>query len=277
MQFSIGEVSKLYDISKDTLRHYDKIGILKPYINKSNGYRYYSIKHLDQLELILSNKDLGISLSDIKNSMESDDLNEYKGLVIKQEILINQKIEALKRLEKKINERKKSIDYIISYENEYEFKNIKPVNVNYKLFGFDNIKELLEKNRYQDYIKCLDESLERLDVEAYYYNYNIKDNKIKILENQLFIREYKENKDLINKYIIEKYPDVIKLNLKGKAIVVKFYGTEEEIEKYLISLNYYFNNLDNNNIFLKFEFYMPKTEKYFVEIILKIDDNYTSK
>ncbi|MGL4797514.1 MAG: MerR family transcriptional regulator [Paraclostridium sp.] len=273
MQFSIGEVSKLYDISKDTLRHYDKLGLLKPYINKNNGYRYYSIKHLDQLELILSNKDLGISLSDIKNSMESDDLNEYKALVIKQEILIKQKIEVLKRLEKKINERKKSIDYIISYENEYEIKNLKPININYKLFCFDNIKELLEKNRYEDYIKCLDESLERLDVEAYYYNYNIKENKVKILENKLFIREYKENKDLINKYIIEKYPDVIKLNIEGKAIVVKFYGTEEEIDKYLILLNYHFNKSDNNNIFLKFEFYMPKTEKYFVEIILKIDNN----
>lgn len=33
--FSIGEMSKLYNISIETLRHYDRIGILKPeYINK---------------------------------------------------------------------------------------------------------------------------------------------------------------------------------------------------------------------------------------------------
>ena len=43
--FSIGEMSKLYNISIETLRHYDRIGILKPeYINKKTGYRYYSTK-----------------------------------------------------------------------------------------------------------------------------------------------------------------------------------------------------------------------------------------
>lgn len=271
MKFSIGQVSKLYDISKDTLRHYDKIGILKPCINKSNGYRYYSIKHLDQLDLILSNKDLGISLADIKSTMESDDLNEYKNLMIKQEFLIKQKIEALKRLERKVSDRQKSLDYIINYENEYKFENIKPINVDCKLYGLENIKDLLDKNMYEDYIKCLDESLERLDVEAYYYNYNVVNNKeVEIIENKLFIREYEENKDLINKYIIEKYPDAIKLKIEGRAIVVKFYGTEEEIENYLVLLNSHFNTSNNNEIFLKFEFYMPKIDKYFIEIILKV-------
>lgn len=272
MQFSIGEVSKIYNISKDTLRHYDKIGILKPDINEVNGYRYYSIKHLDQLEVILSNKELGISLSNIKSYMESDDLYEYENLITRQEILINQKIESLKRLKKKIQQRKKSINYIMNYENEYNFESIKPREIRYKLYRFNNIKELVEKNMYEDYIKCLDESLKRLDVEAYYYNYNIKKNEVKIIENELFIREYTENKDLINKYIIEKYSDVIKLNIEGKAIVVKFYGTEHDIEKYLVEVNEYFNEVDNDEIFLKFDFYVPKTEKYFTEIILKIKD-----
>lgn len=34
MKLSIGQVSKLFDISKDTLRHYDKIGLLKPEVNE---------------------------------------------------------------------------------------------------------------------------------------------------------------------------------------------------------------------------------------------------
>ncbi|MFH5916607.1 MerR family DNA-binding transcriptional regulator, partial [Clostridium perfringens] len=34
MKLSIGEVARLFNISKDTLRYYDKIGILKPEINK---------------------------------------------------------------------------------------------------------------------------------------------------------------------------------------------------------------------------------------------------
>ncbi len=53
MKLSIGEVARLFNISKDTLRYYDKIGILKPEVNKENGYRFYDIRHLEQLGLIL--------------------------------------------------------------------------------------------------------------------------------------------------------------------------------------------------------------------------------
>ncbi|EPZ57199.1 merR regulatory family protein [[Clostridium] sordellii ATCC 9714] len=100
MKLSTGQVSKLFDISKDTLRHYDKLGILKPEINKLNGYRYYSQEHIDQLNLILAAKDLDISLAAIKETIESEDLGEYKNLIDKQERLIKEKIENLKRKQK---------------------------------------------------------------------------------------------------------------------------------------------------------------------------------
>lgn len=47
MKLLTGQVSKIFNISKDTLRYYDKMGLLKPEINKSNGYRYYSQEHID--------------------------------------------------------------------------------------------------------------------------------------------------------------------------------------------------------------------------------------
>ena len=36
--FSIGEISKLSNLSVQTLRHYDKLGLLKPSLVKNNGY-----------------------------------------------------------------------------------------------------------------------------------------------------------------------------------------------------------------------------------------------
>ena len=39
MLFSIGQVSKMFNMSHDTLRYYDKIGLVKPSIRKENGYR----------------------------------------------------------------------------------------------------------------------------------------------------------------------------------------------------------------------------------------------
>lgn len=40
--YKIGEISKLYSISPDSLRYYEDLGILKPK-RDVNGYRMYSI------------------------------------------------------------------------------------------------------------------------------------------------------------------------------------------------------------------------------------------
>ena len=41
---SIGEFSKICQVSAKTLRYYDEIGLLRPEeINPENGYRYYRV------------------------------------------------------------------------------------------------------------------------------------------------------------------------------------------------------------------------------------------
>ena len=50
-QLMIGKVASLYDITVQTLRHYDKIGLFRPeVINPETGYRYYSVLQLRKLE-----------------------------------------------------------------------------------------------------------------------------------------------------------------------------------------------------------------------------------
>ncbi|MGL1890411.1 MAG: MerR family transcriptional regulator [Spirochaetaceae bacterium] len=65
--YSIGEFSKINRITTKTLRHYDKIGLLKP--NRTDdwtGYRYYSPDQLVVIRKILMLKDLGFSLLEIE-------------------------------------------------------------------------------------------------------------------------------------------------------------------------------------------------------------------
>ncbi|MDO5348045.1 MAG: MerR family DNA-binding transcriptional regulator, partial [Bacillota bacterium] len=58
--FSIGELAKLQNISRQTLIFYDKIGLFCPaYIDPENGYRYYSINQLDNLDAICIMKKIG--------------------------------------------------------------------------------------------------------------------------------------------------------------------------------------------------------------------------
>ena len=63
---SIGEASKLKNVSIKALRYYEKIGIFKPaYIDPQSGYRYYSPAQLFDLDIILTCNELDIPLKHI--------------------------------------------------------------------------------------------------------------------------------------------------------------------------------------------------------------------
>ncbi|MCB0238262.1 MAG: MerR family transcriptional regulator, partial [Anaerolineae bacterium] len=65
--YKIGEFSRLSRITVKTLRHYDEAGLLRPaYVDRFSGYRYYSAGQLPDLYQILSLKDLGLSLEQIR-------------------------------------------------------------------------------------------------------------------------------------------------------------------------------------------------------------------
>lgn len=70
-QLMIGKVASLYDITVQTLRHYDKIGLFRPeVINPETGYRYYSVLQLRKLEYILFLRQLELTLPEIQEAME---------------------------------------------------------------------------------------------------------------------------------------------------------------------------------------------------------------
>lgn len=66
--FSIGKFSKITKVNTKALIWYDKIGLLVPdYVNKENGYRYYSNKNLKQLLCIRFLQSFGFKIKDILN------------------------------------------------------------------------------------------------------------------------------------------------------------------------------------------------------------------
>lgn len=76
--FSIGELAKYQNISKQTLIFYDKIGLFRPCYVKENGYRYYSASQIDFLDTILIMKKIGFSLEEIHDYMEHHNIeNSY--------------------------------------------------------------------------------------------------------------------------------------------------------------------------------------------------------
>ncbi len=71
---SIGQFSKICAVSVKTLRHYDKIGLLKPaVVDEWTGYRYYDESQFKVMLSISRLKRYGFSLSEIKSFLDSDD------------------------------------------------------------------------------------------------------------------------------------------------------------------------------------------------------------
>lgn len=103
--FTTGEFAKLCDVKKQTLFHYDQIGILKPEIKGSNGYRYYSYLQLDTYNTIAMLKELDMPLSKIKEYLNNRTPEAFIVLLNEQKKLAEEKIAELKWLSRFIESR----------------------------------------------------------------------------------------------------------------------------------------------------------------------------
>jgi len=101
--YSIGEVSKICNISKKALRFYDEIGLICPdMVCDDNSYRFYTRKTLLAVPIIKYYKQMGFKLDEVKESLEG---NTYSAF----EKHFRKKIEELKELEKKTYEKYTSV------------------------------------------------------------------------------------------------------------------------------------------------------------------------
>lgn len=77
--YSIGEISKIVNISVDALRYYDEIGLLKPhYIDRESRYRYYTDAQVNEILSIMEMKQYGFSLDEIKELLKADGSRQMK-------------------------------------------------------------------------------------------------------------------------------------------------------------------------------------------------------
>ncbi len=101
--FSIGELSKYQNISKQTLIFYDKIGLFCPdYVDPNNGYRYYSASQIDYLDTILIMKKIGFSLNEIKEHMQHYNIDSSLSALRKQVTVIDRQIQELRLIRNRV-------------------------------------------------------------------------------------------------------------------------------------------------------------------------------
>lgn len=237
-KLSIGKMASLNNTTIQTLRLYDKMGILKPiFINEETGYRYYDIKQCAKLDMIQYMKATGMELKEIKDVFEHQDISLLNEVLRKHLTQLDQQIEALKLSKKAITRMSDSFDrylkspkdgmitleYIEERKIYYSY-----TNTNFYDYGIEVYENLLRKLKHEMKKVALP--------NIYYYNAGTiisKENFIKkqFISNELFvfvdeeIFEYPQIKTLASGMYVCMYCDDFD---KEKEYIMQLYQYIED-------------------------------------------------
>lgn len=90
---SITELAKLRQVTSETLRYYDRIGLITPdYVDPQTRYRYYSIRQYEKLGTIKKLRQLGMSIHDITDYFSGRNLRKSHQLLLHQLELLEEEI-----------------------------------------------------------------------------------------------------------------------------------------------------------------------------------------
>lgn len=152
--YTISEIANLFNISSQTLRYYDKIGLLKPdAIEEHSNYRLYSQEEINRLYLIRELKGAGIPLAEIGRYCNNKDITALEQLLKKNRKVLEEKIYQL-------NEYKNNTDFHLQtikrarrvyQENVFEIKKLHDqyayyIGVNFCIEDLREYIEMLHKS-----------------------------------------------------------------------------------------------------------------------------------
>lgn len=78
--YQVKQVAELSGVSVRTLHHYDQLGLLSPSARSQAGYRLYSDGDLLRLQQILVNRELGLSLEEIRKLLDDPGFDRVTAL-----------------------------------------------------------------------------------------------------------------------------------------------------------------------------------------------------
>lgn len=111
--FQIGDVAKAAETSIDTIRYYEKLGLLEKPVRSVGGFRLYPKETIDKLRFIKKAQSLGLTLSEIKRIMRCSEegLKPCCDLVRK---LFTEKITELESKIDELQKMKKNLEALLS-------------------------------------------------------------------------------------------------------------------------------------------------------------------
>lgn len=164
--FNTGEFAKLCNVKKQTLFHYDDIGLFSPEIKDDNGYRYYSVQQFEVFNVILILKEIKMPLKEIKYYLDNKTPEALIELFEDKVVQINKEIDNLKRIRKfmktKIELTKKAL---ITDYSKITLEVLKEEQL--------VLSKSIENLSYKDYLKAVSEHMDYCNLHQLTSGYSI--------------------------------------------------------------------------------------------------------
>lgn len=112
--YKTGELSKIYKLGRDSIKYYEKLGLLNP-TRDTNSYRMYTIKDICNLNLIRELRTLDFSMQRIKEYIENRNIQTTRKMLSEEIELIEKKVEVLNSHKDSLSKRLSSIDKCIEH------------------------------------------------------------------------------------------------------------------------------------------------------------------
>lgn len=139
--YTVGEVAKLLGVTRDTVRYYDKQGIVSVRKNEK-GYRFYSREDVVALFYVMNLKQIKMSLPEIQFILNESSLEESISLVLKQEDMLRNEIKKIADCLGVIRDYRSGLEMARQYCNRFEVEQ-SPIII-YKEIEGDNMYEVFD-------------------------------------------------------------------------------------------------------------------------------------
>ena len=124
--FSVSQTAKIVDMTAETLRHYDRIGLVKPCkVDEWTGYRYYSSREIVKLNTIRALRCMDLTLAGIRDILSYEDFGKIIEMLKRAEKSADEKIAELGRAKAKIQRARTFYENKLKGEEQRDFAFVK--------------------------------------------------------------------------------------------------------------------------------------------------------
>lgn len=114
---NIKKAAEMFDLSVDTLRYYERVGVIPPVHRNSSGYRDYTTLDLNWIYLAKSLRNAGLS---VESLIEFVKLAQLRGIQDVEEVQKQILFDQLEELDEKIGEMQKVRDLLVYKIETYD-------------------------------------------------------------------------------------------------------------------------------------------------------------